>query len=448
MGLTRQLAQRIANAGQMRPSAANLQMVRMGFADTVGVILAGIDEPVTQAALRFARNRSAAGGPSHALFGTVRLSSRDAAMVNATAGHALDYDDIGLMGHPSVVLVPALLAEGERLGTSGMDLLRAYLVGYETWAELSRADQDLYHVKGWHPTAVFGVMGAAAAVAALRRLDVDTCQRVMGIAASMASGLIANFGSMTKPLHAGWAAANAIDAVDWAELGVTAAPDAVEHHAGYLSALSPKGRFTVPDLTGEWPSELRMSSNGLGVKKYPMCFATHRVIDGLLDLLAAQRLAPEDVEHVDVTIGNAQASMLRNHRPKTGLEAKFSIEFAVAAPLVSGKIGLAELTDAYVLQPQVQSLFEKIRITTVDTVCPIEPTLALWDSVVLSMRDGRRFDSGEIFEPRGFGATPVTVQELRVKFVDCAAHGGRTGVESLFDRLMSLEKLADVRLLV
>ena len=140
--------------------------------------------------------------------------------------------------------------------------------------------------------------------------------------------------------------------------------------------------------------------------------------------------------------------MLRNHRPKTGLEAKFSIEFAVAAPLVSGKIGLAELTDAYVLQPQVQSLFEKIRITTVDTVCPIEPTLALWDSVVLSMRDGRRFDSGKIFEPRGFGATPVTVQELRVKFVDCAAHGGRTGVESLFDRLMSLEKLADVRLLV
>lgn len=447
MGLTRQLAQRIANAGQMRPSAANLQMVRMGFADTAGVILAGLNEPVTEAALRFARNRSAAGGPSHALFGPVRLSSRDAAMVNATAGHALDYDDIGLMGHPSVVLVPALLAEGERLGASGMDLLRAYLVGFETWAELSRIDPDLYHVKGWHPTAVFGVMGVAAAVAALRRLDVDTCHRVMGIAASMASGLIANFGTMTKPLHAGWASANGIDAVDWAELGVTAAPDAIEHHAGYLSALSPKGRFSVPQLSGEWPAELRMSGAGLGVKKYPMCFATHRVIDGLLDLQAAHPLEAGDVEHVDVTIGQAQASMLRNHHPRTALEAKFSVEFAIAAPLVSRKIGLAELTDAYVLQPQVQSLFEKVRIHTVDTVCPIEPTLALSDRVVITTRDGRTLDSGEVFEPRGFGATPVTAQELRAKFLDCAAHGGRSGVEPLFDRLMGLDKLADVRLL-
>ena len=447
MGLTRQLAERIANARQLRPSAANLQMVRFGFIDTLGVILAGIPEPVTDAALGFARARGTAGGPSRALLGSVRLPSRDAAMVNAAAGHALDYDDVGLMGHPSVVLVPALLAEGERLGASGMDLMRAYIVGFEVWGELIRHDQDLYHVKGWHPTPVFGVMGAAAAVAALRGLDADTCQRVLGIAASLAGGLIANFGTMTKPLHAGWAAGHAIDACDWAQLGVTSAPDAIEHHAGYLAALSPKGRFTLSDLSADWSSELRLSNNGLTVKKYPMCFATHRVLDGLLDLVREHRLQPGDVQAVEATVGPAQASMLRNHRPVTALEGKFSLEFAVAASIVSGKVGLSELTDDYVRQPAVQALFEKVTISIMDTVCPSEPTLALSDRVVVTTRDGRRLDSGEIFETRGGGSTPITADELRIKFVDCAARGGRADGAALFDRLMGLDAVADVRTL-
>lgn len=447
MGMTRQLAERIANASQLRPSAANLQMVRFGFVDTIGVILAGIPEPVTDAALAFARARGTGDGPCRALLGPVRLSSRDAAMVNAAAGHALDYDDVGLMGHPSVVLVPALLAEGERLGASGSELMRAYIVGFETWGELIRHDQDLYHVKGWHPTAVFGVMGAAAAVAALRRLDVDTCQRALGIAASLAGGLIANFGSMTKPLHAGWAAAGGIDACDWAQLGVTAAPDAIEHHAGLLAALSPKGRFSLPQISPDWPAELRLSAQGLTVKKYPMCFATHRVLDGLLDLVGAHHLRPEDVLAVEATVGPAQASMLRNHRPITALEGKFSLEFAVAASLVSGKVGLAELTDAYVAQAKVQAQFDKVKIAIVDTVCPGEPTLALSDRVVVTTRDGRRLDSGEIFETRGGGSTPITADDLRIKFLDCAARGGRGEADAiaLFDHWMNLDRVTDIR---
>ena len=445
-GLTRALAERVAHAAQLRPDPALRRMVSMGFADTAGVILAGANEPVSQAALAFASRHASGQGLSRALFGPVRLPARDAALVNATAGHALDYDDIGLMGHPSVVLVPPLLAEGERLGASGEALLRAYIVGFETWAELIRFDQDLYHVKGWHPTAVFGVVAAAAAVAALRGLDADTSQRALGIAASMAGGLIANFGSMTKPLHAGWAAAHAIDAVDWAALGVSAAPDVLEHPAGFLAALSPRGRLQLQALSPDWPATLRMSESGLGVKKYPMCFATHRIIDGLLDLLAAHRVLPQDVVEVQATVGQAQASMLRNHRPQTALEAKFSLEFAVAAPLVSGRLGLAELTDDYVRQPQVQSLFERVQIRTVETVCPIEPTLALSDRLRILTREGACLDSGEIFEARGFGATPVTTAELRAKFLDCAAHGGRSRAraKALFEQMMGLEHLPDV----
>src|SRR5690606_28418863 len=139
-----------------------------------------------------------------------------------TAAHALDYDDVGLCGHPSAVLVPALLAEGERMQASGSQLLKAYLAGFETWAELISRDADQHHVKGWHPTAVFGTVGVAAAVACLRGLSQEDCIHALGIAASLAGGVVANFGSMTKPFHAGRASAAGIQAVDLAQAGMTA----------------------------------------------------------------------------------------------------------------------------------------------------------------------------------------------------------------------------------
>jgi aconitate decarboxylase len=151
--------------------------------------------------------------------------------VNGAAGHALDFDDVALGGHPSTVLVPAVMAEGERLDVSGEEALRAYLVGYEVWAELFRREPDAYHLKGWHPTAVLGTVGATAAVAYLNKLPVDQCRHAIALSASLACGLVANFGTMTKPLHAGRAAAAAIDAVRFAASGLTAAPDAIEHQA-------------------------------------------------------------------------------------------------------------------------------------------------------------------------------------------------------------------------
>lgn len=442
-GLTAELAAFVAAAPHHVLPAAAAPQVRQGFADTVGVMLAAADEPVTRVLRRFVAGR-ATPGPARLLLGAERAPVRDAALLNATAAHALDYDDVGLMGHPSVVLVPALLAEGERLHASGAALLRAYVVGFEVWAELIGRDADRHHDKGWHPTAVFGVVAVAAAVAALRGLPAPVVRHALALAASHASGLIANFGSMAKPLHAGLAAAHGLDAVDLAEAGLTAAPDALEHHAGFLAALSPAGRVDPRTPAAGLGSDWRIASAGLTVKKYPMCFATHRVIDAVLDLARAHDLAPERVRRVTATVGATQAAMLRNHRPVTGLEARFSLEFAVAAALVARRVGLAQLDDAFVARAEVRALLERVAIVTTDTVCAAEPTLAASDRVVVETTDGRRLDSGEVCQTRGGLAAPLADGELRTKFMDCTAALAPARREQLYGQLMALDDLDDV----
>lgn len=444
-GLTAQLAAFTANPRFPDLPARAVEIVQSGFADTIATMLAGREEPVVRIAQDFVAARQSPASEASLLLGTRKAASADAALVNGAAGHALDFDDVALGGHPSTVLVPAVLAEGERLGASGADALRAYLVGYEVWAELFAREPDPYHLKGWHPTAVLGTVGAAAAVAHLNRLTQTQCQHAIALAASMACGLVANFGTMTKPLHAGRAAAAAVEAVRLAASGLTAAPDALEHHAGYLAALSPKGRADGASPAGPLGRQLKILEQGLSIKKYPTCYATHRVIDGVLDLARAHAVRSGDVEEIRARIGVAQASMLRNHAPATGLEAKFSLEFAVAAALVAGKVGLAELTDAFVAQQEVRSLMRNVRIETDASQCPIEPVFALNDRVQLVLRDGRVLDSGEIRFARGNAMAPLAPADLRAKFLDCAGRAEGVAGERLFAQLTDLQSVPDVR---
>ncbi len=443
-GLTEQLADFIAHPERLLLDDKVLRTVRTGFVDTVGVMLAGRDEPVTHIVRKLVESRHSTRQDARLLLGAHRAPTRDAALVNATSGHALDYDDVGLMGHPSVVLVPALLAEGEHAHLDGATLMRAYVVGYETWAELCGREQDRLHIKGWHPTAIFGVVAVAAAISAARKLDAATARMALAIAGSMAAGLIANFGSMTKPFHAGQAAAHGIDAVDLAQAGMTASGDALEHPAGFLAALSPAGRTDRESPAAGLGKTLRIATTGLAVKKYPMCFGAHRTVDAMLDLIKAHDLKPDHVTQVRATIGIAQASMLRNHAPVTGLEAKFSLQFAVAAALVSRKVGLAELTDGFVNRPEVRSIFGRVQIATTNTVCPTEPSLSASDRVVVETADGRVYDSGEVADTRGDAGSPVTREELRTKFLDCVAGAPGIAGEALFEQLMQLETIADV----
>ena len=442
-GLTDSIAHFVSSGAAVPEDAARI--VRTGFIDTIATMIAGSNEPVVGIVRQFVAARRSAAGEARVLFGAERAFAADAALINATAAHALDYDDVALGGHPSTVLVPAILAEGEHLGASGADALRAYLVGYEVWAELLAREPDAYHLKGWHPTAVMGTVGATAAVAHLHRLSPGDCRNALALSASMASGLVANFGTMTKPLHAGRAAACAIEAVRLAAMGLTAAPDAFEHNAGFLAALSPKGRAERERPASGLGKQLRIFDSGLSIKKYPMCYATHRVIDAVLDLAAAHDLKPPDIRQVDATIGAAQASMLRNHQPATGLEAKFSLEFAVASALVARKVGLAQLTDKFVCEAPVREAMGKVRIATVDTSCPIEPVFALTDRVVLELRDGRKLDSGEIRFARGNAKLPLKGDELKAKFLDCTAGADYLDAVALYRELAKLGEQGSLR---
>jgi len=446
-GLTAELAAFTANPQFPDLPPRAVEIVQSGFADTIATMLAGREEPVVRIAQDFIAARQSSAMEASLLFGARKAGSADAALVNGIAGHALDFDDVALGGHPSTVLVPAVLAEGERLDISGEEALRAYWVGYEVWAELFRREPDPYHRKGWHPTAVLGVVGATAAVAYLNKLPPEKCQHAIAIAASMACGLVANFGTMTKPLHAGRASSAAIDAVRLAASGLTGAPDAIEHHAGFLAALSPQGRVDRESPASELGRELRVLEYGLSIKKYPTCYATHRVIDGVLDLARANGVRSVDVEEVRARIGISQASMLRNHKPVTGLEAKFSLEFAVASALVAGKVGLDELTDAFVGERAVRDVFPKVLITTDDSRCPIEPIFAENDRVQIVLRDGRTLDTGDIRFARGNAMAPLAPAELRTKFIDCAGRAKDIDAATLFDRLMNLRAVPRLRTL-
>lgn len=433
--LTQALGDFVAAPGWQQVPADLLPTIRNGFIDTLACLLSGRQEAVTQAAQQLAAGRGSLS-QSTVLLGRGKLGVMEAAFVNAVSAHALDYDDMALNGHPSVVLVPALLAAGELCQASDQSLLRAYLVGYEVWAELMGREPDSLHNKGWHPTSVLGTVAAAAAVAHLEGLTASQASHALGMAASLAGGLMGNFGSMTKPLHAGWAASHGIEAVRLASLGVTASAQILEGSNGYLAAFSPQGRADL----GRWetPADLRMRRNGLSIKKYPVCYAGHRVIDGVLALRQAHGFSPQDVLRIVPTLSDVTARVLHSHRPTTALEAKFSIEFAAAMAVCTGAVGLHQVTDEQVLLPQVQQLMRKVQAETVAASCPVEPGFALHDSVLIELQDGRRLESGPIRFARGHARLPLSEADIHAKFLGCVAAHETEAAQALLDRLSQL----------
>lgn len=418
------------------------------FVDTVGVMIAGREESapkLVQAML------DPAGKEAMLATGNGRASALDAAWINGTAAHALDYDDVAQQGgHASAVLVPAILAEAEAIGASGADVIRAYAVGYEVFAELARRDSDQHHEKGWHPTGIFGAIGAAAAGAALRRLDAAKASMALALAASQSGGLTSNFGTMTKPFHAGRSAHTGVSSARLAALGFTAGMDTLEHQPGFLSAVSPKGRVDLdspPAFKADgWAI---LNRNRLAVKKYPMCYCAHRALDGALDLRRAHAIDATKIDWVKVSLSPRNAQILLNHAPRTGLEAKFSIEFAMASTLGAGRAGLGELQDGFVQRADVQALMQRVSVEEEPRNDPQRPGYAIHDRVRVGLADGTVLDSGAISQVRGDPELPLRTEELKTKFTDCVHAGNeRIDADRLYGVLMSLNEATDLKALV
>ncbi len=398
------------------PPAA-IDTARRAILDTLGVMLAGSTEPAARLVHAVALREG--GTPLATIVGTGHRSGTIwAALANGTAAHAHDFDDtnFALMGHPSAPVLAAALAAGELALATGQEVVHAFLMGFEVSVTVAGAINPAHYERGWHATSSIGTLGAAAAAARSLRLDPDQTRVALAVAASQASGLKENFGTMTKPFHAGHAAQSGVLAALLAREGWTAAAAALDGPQGYLNVLGagPVEWPALDTLGAPW----KITTSGVAVKPYPSCACTHSIIDQTLELRREHAIEPDAVSEVVVGVTPPVPRILIHPRPRTGLEAKFSGEFCAAAALRDGAVGLATFEDARVQDPALRGLAERVRLE-VDPSIPAAQETHMWTRVTIRLQDGRALSLGPREVP-GHPSNPLTLGALRDKFMQCA----------------------------
>jgi len=359
------------------------------------------------------------GGKKEAvLLGTpYKAPAMAAALANGVSAHVADYDDsLTDFGHPSGVLVSAAMAAGEKVGANGQQLLAALVIGNEVGCKLGQMMGWEHYEVGWHSTGTIGTVAAAAAAASVLALTPPQIVNALGIAASSAAGLRQNFGTMTKSWHVAHAAAAGLTAALLAQRGYDAAADSLEGKAGFVQAFRGKGGSTdVAGVLGHPFSILNVI-----FKKYPCAHGTHQAVDAVLKLREQYSIVPEEIAAIECYIRPVMHSVLIHHNPGTGLEAKFSMEYCVAAALVIGHLGIPQFADAAVAAPSVRELMGKVRMLTDEKLeeAAREKNLLAPTRVKVQLKDGRIL-SETVYEARGGPAAPLSWTELEEKFREC-----------------------------
>ena len=371
-----------------------------------------------------------------------RLGRLDTAFVNGTAGHALDYDDTSksLSGHPTVIIVPGLLALAETLGSSGKDFVDAYVVGVEAATRFARGVNFEHYEKGWHPTATLGIFGAAVSAGYLLKLNAQQYAHAVAMCASLASGIKANFGTSTKPLHAGIAARNGLFAALMAAKGVNASPVAFEHPQGFWEVFNGAGKYHPERVLTGWAAPLDLLEPGISIKKYPCVYSVHAAIDAAIALHNSG--VSDSTKVTDILVRMHPRRMLPHvMNPATSaLNAKFSLSYAVARGLVNGAVRLDHFEDAALHDPEVTRIMSLIRLQPLD-----DSASDYGGEVHVTLTDGRKLSSA-VEAPLGRGPeTPLPQEMLAAKFLDCAAATlTEAGAAQVFEMLMRLDQLDSV----
>ena len=392
-----------------------------------------------------ARNDVTPGGAL--LLGTDRTAAAaDAALYNGTVIHALDYDDVThpAYSHPSAVLVPALFALAGEAGATGQDIVSAYVVGIEVFGKLGRALNTAHYRAGWHATSTFGSIAAAVAAARLLRLTPRQLSCAIGIGASASSGLRANFGSMTKPLHAGYAARNGVLAARLAREGFTASEEALTHRFGFAQVFN-AGKAVRWEEFANWGDPFEITSEyGIALKPFPSCAATHTAIEAAAGLRAQIGGAVERIRGIRAGVAEMSLEPLIHVTPKTPLEGKFSMHYCVANALLDGTVDLATFSESKLRDPRIAPLIAKTRMEVDDRVRHDSEFASV---VTLTMEDGRQHEK---LVPLAIGkpARWFSRDRLQQKFADCTAgllpqDRAREAFESAqaLDRLPALDAL-------
>jgi 2-methylcitrate dehydratase PrpD len=387
-----------------------------------------------------------------------RTSAASAALLNGSSGHALDFDDtqlsttpdriFGLLTHPTMPPLAAALAVGEQQRVSGMQFLEAFLTGFEVECKIAEAIHPHHYKKGFHSSGTVGTFGAMAATAKLLGLDAGATAHAIAIAASMASGIRVNFGTMTKPLHMGRAAQNGVVAADLAARGFTGGRDALDGPWGFFQVLSFGDGFDPARIVGVLGNPHSIISPGVSIKPYPCGVLGHPSMDAMRALVMTHDVKPEQIRAIRLRAGSNILNPLRYKVAKSELEAKFSPPFMLSAIALRRKAGIREFSDEFVLSAPVQQMMARVE-TILDPQIEARGFEKIRSTVEVDLTDGRTLVQAADERYRGGPDRPFTREELHEKFTDCAALVlPPAAMTRALEAVESIESLPDITELV
>jgi 2-methylcitrate dehydratase PrpD len=424
--------------------------------DGLGVILAGSTTEGSRILREYVRED--AGVQESTAFGAGELRTRaaSAALLNGASGHAMDFDDtqlssspdrlFGLLTHPTIPPLAAALAIGERLASSGAAVLEAFVAGFEVSCKIAEAIEPRHYIGGFHSSGTIGTFGATVAAARLLHLDRTALGNALGIAASMSSGIRVNFGTMTKPLHVGRAAANGVTAAELAARGFTAGADALDGPWGFFQIFG--GGFDPGRIVGVLGNPYAIVSPGVSIKPYPCGCLGHPTMDAALKLMTEHDIRPEQIQQMRLRAGSNILNPLRYRIASSELEAKFCPAFMLASIALRRKAGIHEFTDEFVRSAPVQQMMQRVE-TVFDAGIEAQGYQVMRSVVEVDLVDGRRLAQASDNRYRGGPELPFSEEDLRAKFLECGELVlPAERLRAVLARVESLEAAADVRDLV
>jgi len=415
------------------------EAAKLHLIDGLGTMIAGSDEKASRIIRDYLRGLDGKGEAS-VIGAPKKFAAQHAALVNGIQGHVLDYDDaqlttlssrpFGQQTHPTTPVLASALALAEKIGCSGAQFLTAFIAGVEVACRLGDAVHPRHYLDGFHPTGTFGAFGAAAACAHLLRLDTKHCAWAMGIAGSMASGMRANRGTMTKSLNAGRAAENGVIAALLASWEFTASENIFEDSMGYFSAACGNQYDSKLLFFGK---PFFFAKPGIAVKLYPCAVVMHPMLDLLLGLVRRHNIDADIIDKIEVTLSARSALPLVYDRPKNSLQAKFSLPFAVAVAVAERTAGLAQYTDRTLKNPKVGELMGRTELIRA------KKSMKETAAVRIVLKDGTSHSGKAVETCSGSAVIPAQIEE---KFRQCARGKLTPGVmRRALDCVRAIEKL-------
>ena len=446
MDVTKKIAEYVVNTSLEDFPPEAITAAKAAIIDCLGCALAGSKEPLADVLVNYLNDLG--GNPTATVIGRgFKTTAPDAGLINGAMSHALDYDDITVITktHPSAVLIPAALPVAEELGASGRDMLLAYLLGFEVACSVGENISPAYFDDlGWHPTGPLGALGAAAAAARLLELDVEQTAMAISLGASQSSGLRQNFGTMTKPFHAGHACRSGITAAKLVKGGFTAGTDALEGRFGFMRAFSGGNDYDPDKAAASLGNRCFMVESGIEIKKYPCCGSAHLALDATTMIQQRETLEAANIERIDVTVNFDPPRSLIHSRPKEGLEGKFSMQYCLAAEILDGKVGMSSFTDEQVMRPEAQALIPKIEMKRTAGFEGQNSWTEPFNVVEIHMKDGSVLTAQA--ERDSVGALRgASYEEVRAKYLDTATVSlTRENSAASLDMLDNLEDIGPV----